>query len=43
MTAIKTKARNRMIDINDDMRCALSVTEPRIGKLIKNKQLQVSH
>ena len=43
MIVIKTKTRNRMIYINDDMRCAISLTEPRLAKIIEKKQFQVSH
>lgn len=42
MLQIKTKHRNRL-DIEDDMRCALSTTAPRIKKLSENVQAQVSH
>ena len=39
---IKTKQRNRL-DIENDVRCALSNTFPRIHELSKKKQSQVSH
>ena len=39
---IKTKQRNRL-DVENDMRCALSNTFPRIHELSKKKQSQVSH
>jgi len=37
-----TKQRNRL-DVQNDMRCALSNTFTRIHELSKNKQSQVSH
>ena len=39
---IKNKYRNRM-DIENDMRCAISETPPRIKKLVEQKQLHPSH
>ena len=39
---MKTKQRNRL-DVENDMRCALSTTFPRIHELSKKKQSQVSH
>jgi zinc finger BED domain-containing protein 5/7/8/9 len=39
---IKTKSRNRL-DVQDDMRLALSNTQPRISKLVKQIQAQPSH
>ena len=39
---IKNKCRNRM-DIENDMRCAISETPPRIKKLVEQKQLHPSH
>ena len=39
---LKTKARNRL-EVEDDLRCALSTTEPNIEKLVKSVQEQVSH
>ncbi len=39
---LKTKQRNRL-KVEDDMRCALSQTSPRIDALIKVKQSQISH
>ncbi|XP_055549359.1 zinc finger BED domain-containing protein 5-like [Wyeomyia smithii] len=42
MLQMKTKYRNRL-DIEDDMRCALSKTAPRIKMLAENVQAQVSH
>uniref|UniRef100_A0A671MBF3 HAT C-terminal dimerisation domain-containing protein n=1 Tax=Sinocyclocheilus anshuiensis TaxID=1608454 RepID=A0A671MBF3_9TELE len=42
LTALKTKYRNRL-QVEDDLRLALSNTEPRIALLCKKKQAQVSH
>ncbi|XP_068246863.1 zinc finger BED domain-containing protein 5-like [Palaemon carinicauda] len=42
LTAIKTKYRNRL-DVEDDLRCALSNIKPRIQDLVSKKQCQVSH
>ena len=42
LTAIKTKYRNRL-EVEDDLRCALSNIEPRIQDLVAKKQCQVSH
>ena len=42
LTAIKSKYRNRL-DVEDDLRCALSNTEPCIQDLVAKKQCQVSH
>ena len=39
---IKTKQRNRL-DVEDDQRCALSQTIPRIQQLSDDKQTQVLH
>ncbi|XP_031336641.1 zinc finger BED domain-containing protein 5-like [Photinus pyralis] len=39
---IKTKARNRL-EVQDDMRLALSQTQPRILKLVSQMQAQSSH
>ncbi|XP_042240697.1 zinc finger BED domain-containing protein 5-like [Homarus americanus] len=39
---IKSKSRNRL-DVDPDMRCALSVTQPRISRLTERKQCQPSH
>ncbi|XP_026475576.1 zinc finger BED domain-containing protein 5-like [Ctenocephalides felis] len=42
LLTLKTKARNRM-NIEHDMRCSLSETEPNIVKLVNAKQFQPSH
>ena len=39
---IKSTSRNRM-DVDPDMRCALSVTQPRIRQLTEKKQCHPSH
>ena len=39
---MKTKQRNRL-DVENDMRCALSTTFPRTHEMSKKKQSQVSH
>ena len=39
---IKTKQRNRL-DVEDDQRCALSQTIPRMQHLSDDKQTQVLH
>ena len=39
---IKTKQRNRL-NVEDDQRCALSQTIPRIQQLSDHKQTQVLH
>ena len=42
MVSIKTKYRN-MLQIDDDMRCCLSCTQPRFARLKAKKQYQPSH
>jgi len=42
LLSIKTKARNRL-EVEDDLRCALSVTQPRITELVGRMQHQISH
>ena len=39
---IKTVHRNRL-ELEDDIRCTLSETSPRMDKLLKNNQCQTSH
>ena len=39
---LKTTTRNRL-KVKDDLRCALSTTEPEIQELVKQKQLHPSH
>ncbi|XP_066958820.1 zinc finger BED domain-containing protein 5-like [Macrobrachium rosenbergii] len=42
LLAIKTKSRNEL-SVEDDLRCALAATEPRIHELVAQKQKQKSH
>ena len=42
LLAIKTKSRNKL-SVEDDLRCALATTEPRIHELVAQKQPQKSH
>ncbi|XP_068115889.1 zinc finger BED domain-containing protein 5-like [Hyperolius riggenbachi] len=43
LTCIKSKARNRLLSVEDEMRVCISKVRPRIDALCKNKQAQVSH
>ena len=43
MVQIKTKSRNRLIDLESDLRCAISKVEPKIEALVQAKQMQKSH
>ena len=43
MVQIKTKSRNRLIDLESDLRCAISKVEPNIEALVQAKQMQKSH
>ncbi|KAK3864663.1 hypothetical protein Pcinc_029666 [Petrolisthes cinctipes] len=42
LVAIKTKYRNRL-NVEDDLRCALSSIRPRIQDLVAKKRCQISH
>ena len=42
IASIKTKYRNRL-EIDDEMRCCVSYTQPRFERLIAKKQYQPSH
>lgn len=42
LVTLKTKARNRL-NVEHDLRCALSETKPNIKKLVNAKQYQPSH
>ena len=42
MVQIKTKWRNRLIDLESDFRCAISKVEPKIEALVQAKQMQKS-
>ena len=43
LLGIKNKARNKLNVVEPDLRCALSITEPRIDKLVNKMQHQPSH
>ncbi|XP_075234145.1 protein FAM200B-like [Lycorma delicatula] len=40
---IKTKKRSRLLNVEDDMRVALSFLRPNINEIIKKHQAQISH
>ena len=42
IVSIKTKYRN-MLQIDDDMLCCLSCTQPRFARLVAKRQYQPSH
>ena len=43
MVQIKTKSRNRLIDLESDLRCAISKVKPNIEALVKARKMQKSH
>ena len=43
MIQIKTKLQNRLIDLESDLRCAISKVELNIEALVQAKQMQKSH
>ena len=43
LVALKTKNRNKLKDVEADLRCSVSKTEPRIERLTAMKQAQSSH
>jgi len=43
VVAVKTKARNRLLDLDSDLRCAISKIAPRISSIVDKKQEQKSH
>lgn len=43
LTNIKTKKRSRLLNVEDDMRVALSFLRPNINEIIKKHQAQISH
>jgi len=43
VVVVKTKARNRLLDLDSDLRCAISKIAPRISLIIDKKQEQKSH
>ncbi|KAF2344662.1 hypothetical protein FHG87_024581, partial [Trinorchestia longiramus] len=42
LVVLKTKQRNRL-DVENDLRCALSSYNPRISDLVRKKQQHPSH
>ena len=42
LLTVKTRNRNRL-QVEHDLRCCLSKTEPRISQLVEKKQFQPSH
>jgi len=43
VVAVKTKARNRLLDLDSDLRCAISKITPCISLIVGKKQEQKSH
>ena len=43
VVVIKWQARNRLLDIEPDLSCAISKFEPNLRKLVNQKQSKVSH
>ena len=43
MVQIITKSRNRLIDLESNLRCAISKEEPNSEALVQAKQMQKSH
>ena len=43
VVAVKTKARNKLQDLEADLRCAISKITPRISSVVAKKQEQKSH
>jgi hypothetical protein len=43
LAKIKTKKRSRLLNVEDDMRVALSFLRPNIDEIIKEHQAQISH
>lgn len=43
LTNIKTKKRSRLLNVEDDMRVALSFIRPNLNEIIKKHQAQISH
>ena len=43
IVTIKTKARNKLLDVESDLRCAVSKIKPDIASIVDKKQKQKSH
>ena len=43
LTTVKSKSRNRLLSVEEELRVCLSEVRPNIEKLCKDKQAQVSH
>ena len=43
IVTIKTKARNKLLDVESDLRCAVSKIKPDIASIVEKKQKQKSH
>lgn len=43
VVTIKSKARNRLLDLDADLRCAITKLQPNIKEIIKKRQSQISH
>ena len=43
VVAVKTKAPNRLLDVDSDLRCAISKIAPRISSIVDKKQEQKAH
>ena len=43
VVAVKTKARNKLQDLEADLLCAISKITPRISSIVGKKQEQKSH
>ncbi|CAK9799203.1 hypothetical protein ANTPLA_LOCUS1931 [Anthophora plagiata] len=43
VTNIKTKKRSRLLNLDHEMRVALSFLRPNINEVIKKHQVQISH
>ncbi len=43
LTVIKSKSRNRLLSVEEELRVCLSKVRPRISQMCKEKQAQVSH
>ncbi len=43
LTVTKSKSRNRLLSVEEELRVCLSKVRPRISQICKEKQAQVSH